>query len=136
MKGPVASPPGPDPDPNDATSAPYLPGTSGLSYMPEGQGAYAPKGPHQSAVSLNLDSLRANPDDFYADLHGLKANVLLFQDYRMNGAQTKSFLLDASQKVFRAKRRCCAAFSDPKPGPDGRIYGGPLSWSTHTTPEG
>ncbi len=44
----------------------------------------------------------------------------------MTGAQTRRFLLDASQKVFRAKKRCCAASSDPAPGLDGRMYGGAL----------
>ena len=119
-------PPDKGANPDDATSAPYLSGTSGLSYEPDSQRAYTPQGPHQSTLSLNLDSLRAYPDGFYADLHGLKANVLLFQDYRMTGAQTRRFLLDASQKVFRAKKRCCAASSDPAPGLDGRMYGGAL----------
>ena len=48
---------------------------------------------------------------------GFKANVLLFQDYRRTGDKTKSFLLGASQKVFRGKKRYSAAFSDPSRNP-------------------
>ena len=99
------------PDLQEPTTAPYLKGAAGLSY--EDQQRYAPPGPFQSVVSLNLGSTRAQPDGFFADLHGLKANVFLFQDYRRTGDGTRSFFVDASQKVFRGGRRYCAAFSDP-----------------------
>ena len=110
------------PEPQEQTTTPYLKGKAGLSY--EDQQKYAPRGPFQSAISLNLDSIRAQPDGFFADLYGLRVNALLLQDYRRTGDGTRSFLINASQKVFRGKRQYCAAFSDLLPTQDGRLYGG------------
>ena len=76
--GNSATPPPEEPHPEhrEAANAPYLKGKAGLSY--ETQQRYTPRMPFQSAISLNLDSIRVQLDGFFAGLHGLKANVFLF----------------------------------------------------------
>ena len=74
---------------------------------------------------MNLDSIRAQPDEFFADLHGLKANVFLFQDCGRNGDGTRSFLVGASHKN-PGGHRYCAAYLDPLQAPDGRLYRGAM----------
>ena len=60
-------------------------------------------------VSLSLDPVRDQKDAFFADLHGLKANLLLFQDHRLHRAGGRKFVIDASEKVFRTKKRAASA---------------------------
>ena len=112
-KGPPAALP-PPPPPRDLTSAPFLDGKGALSYGPGGQLEYGPPGLFQSTVSLNLDSVRDRRDAFFADLHELKASVLLFQDHRLRDAGARRFVIEAAEKVFRVKKgRFCAVVSDP-----------------------
>ena len=56
-------------DPREPTTAQYIEGKTGLSY--KYQQRYTPRGPFQSAIPLNLDPARAQPDGFFADLYGL-----------------------------------------------------------------
>ena len=112
------------PDLQESTATPCIKGKAGLSY--EDQQRHAPRGPFQSVISLKLDSIRAQPDEFFADMHRRKANVSLFQDYRQTGDGTRSFLMGASQNNFRDGRRYCAAFSDPFQAPNGWLYGGTI----------
>ena len=126
---PVVTPP----RPQGADDRP-VPQRGGWLIIRKGQQRYAPQGPFQSAIPLNLESIRAQPDGFFADLHGLKANVFLFQDYIRTGGGIRSFLVDASQKIFRGGSRYCAALSDPLQAPDGRLHGGGAwYWPTPTT---
>ena len=78
-------------------------------------------------MSLNLDSVRDHKDAFFADLHGLKANVLLFQDHRLHSAGGRQFVIGASEKVSRTKKdRFCAVISDPHSTPNGKLYEGAM----------
>ena len=77
-------------------------------------------------MSLNLDPVKDQKGAFFADLRGLKANVILFQDHRLRSAGGRKFVIGASEKVFRAKKgRLCAVVSDP-PAPNGQLYGGAM----------
>ena len=82
---PPTAPPTPPP-PREPTSAPFLQGKGALSYGLEGKRLYGPPEPYQSMISLNLDSVRPGRDDFFANLHGLRANVLMFHDHRLTTA--------------------------------------------------
>ena len=90
-------------------------GKGALSYGLEGQRQYGPPGPFQSTVSLNLDSVRDKKDACFTDLHGLKANVLPSQDRRLHRAGGRKFVIDASEKVFRTKKRSllCGSLGTP-----------------------
>ena len=66
---------------------------------------YAPAEPYQGAISLNMDSIRDQKDIFFADLHGLEASVLLFQNHRLSAAEAVGFTENASRKVFRSDWR-------------------------------
>ena len=113
------------------TTAPCLKGKAGLSC--ESQQRYTPRGPFQSAISLNLDSIRTQPDGFFADLHGLKANVFLFQDYRRNRGGKRSFLLDALQNSSGAGADTAPRSRTPSNPRAGDCTGEPWYWSTPTT---
>ena len=121
-EAPQAPPPVQEP-----TSAPFLTGKGALSYGLEGQREYGPPGPYQSTISLNLDSIRGERDYLFADLHGLKANVIMFQDHRKNATGSRAFAIDAAEKIFRVKPgRFCAVVADPLPAPNGQLYGGAM----------
>ena len=93
----------------------------------EGQREYGPPGSFQSTVSLNLDFVRDRKGAFFAGLHGLKANVLLFQYHRLRDANAQRFVIEAAEKVFRSKNdRFCAVVPDPLAAPNGKLYGGAM----------
>ena len=100
------------PEPTAPQGAPYPIGEQATSYGSDGQKRYAPAKPYQGAVSLNMDSIRDQKDIFFADLHGLKASVLMFQDHRLSAAEAAGFTANASRKIFRSEGRCCAVVSE------------------------
>jgi hypothetical protein len=116
----------PPPEPRAPQSAPYPIGELAISYGKEGQDRYAPSDPFQAVVSLNMDSVRDQKDIFFADLHGLKAGVLLFQDHRMSEAEALGFIQNASRKVFRSEGRPCAVVSESPVALNMRRYGGAM----------
>ena len=90
----------------------------------DGQKEYSPEGSYQGTISLNLDLIREYKYALFADLYGLGADVILFQDHILSEKEAASFLTNAARKAFRSPGRYCAVVSESPVAPNGQRYGG------------
>ena len=95
--GPQPPPPKePPPEPRSPLSAFYPTGELATPYGPEEKKRYSPARPFRGVISLNMDSIRDQKDILFADPHGLKASVILFQDHRLSEKEAEGFIKNTS----------------------------------------
>ena len=73
-----------------------------------------------------MDSIGDQKSALFADLHGLRANAILFQDHKLSEREADGFFTSTAQKTFRSQGGYYAVVSESPVAPNRQRHGGAM----------